>query len=450
MKIEFIRRGAATRLILIFAGWSTDTRYYEGCTAEGWDTAVITDYSDLSMPEIPECYTTIYVFAYSLGVWAASQAKINAAVRIAIFGTPIPVSDRYGIPETIFSGTAEGLTEKSLSKFHLRMSGDRNAYEQLARRLPSSPDVISLKEELRFISGNSSRDEDDTSRWDRAYVAKHDRIIPAENQIRYWSEKAATEMVCLDSPHAADMAAIIRECIPDPRSIGDSFAEALPTYREYAKVQREVCLRISEILSECFGSARTPVGTLLEIGPGKGLLTEEWGKYLLPEEATYIDLYEMQKFGNTCKERYLVEDAEEWFETTDEKFDVILSASAIQWFANPLRFISNLRAHLNPGGVAIVSTYVKGNLSELDDLRPSPIIYRDAEEYMEAAGEAEIEKWTSTLEFTSSRFLLLHLRHTGVKPSIKENTLTSNHPVRLTSLPTKLTYTPLIIKFIKP
>lgn len=450
MKIEFIRRGAATRLILIFAGWSTDIRYYKDCIADGWDTAVITDYRDLTLPEIPGCYTSIYVFAYSLGVWAASHAKIKAAAKVAIFGTPIPVSGIYGIPDAIFNGTSEGLTERSLSKFHLRMAGDKNAYEKMRESLPSYPDIQALKEELDYIAANANEDIDVNYRWDRAYVANQDKIIPAENQRRYWSASRGTEMVCLDSPHAADIAAIIRECIPDQKSIGNGFADALPTYREYAKVQTEVCLRMSEIIAEIFGEGVTSVRSLLEIGPGKGLLTEGWSRYLRPDEATYIDLYEMQKFGHAGDERYLVRDAEEWFEHTDEKFDIILSASAIQWFADPVRFVSNLQAHLNPGGAAIVSTYVKGNLSELDAVRPSPIIYREAEEYLDAADDMETERWTRTLEFQSSRSLLLHLKHTGVKPNVKATRRVCNQPVPLTSLPSQLTYTPLIIKIRKP
>ena len=151
MKIEFIKRGAATRLILIFAGWSTDSRYYNDCVFDGWDTAVVSDYRDMAMPSIPDQYATVYVFAYSLGVAAASLCGIQAAVRIAICGSPEAVSDRFGIPEAVYAGTLDSLSERSLMKFHLRMAGDKATYDSIRDRLPQTPDIPGLKEELSSI-----------------------------------------------------------------------------------------------------------------------------------------------------------------------------------------------------------------------------------------------------------------------------------------------------------
>lgn len=448
MKIEFIRRGAETRLILIFAGWSTDTEFYAGCIADGWDTAVVSDYRDMTPPQIPSQYTTVYIFAYSLGVWAAARSNIPAAARVAIFGTPRPVSDDFGIPPSTFTGTANGLCEKSLAKFHLRMAGCKTAFEKLSEMLPSTPKVFTLKEELLQIAKESTCDMRCPNtyryRWHRAYIANSDRIIPTENQIRYWQNCPETETVILESPHFADIATIIRQCIPNPRAIGEGFANALPTYRKYAIVQAEICQRIGEILGETFSNKNNKADSLLEIGPGKGLLTEEWSKVLKPAKATYVDLYELQLFGKAADERYLVRDAEEWLESTDEKFDVILSASAIQWFADPIRFISTVRSHLNPGGMAVISTFARGNLRELDTLRPSPIIYHSADEYASNDGTST-ETWERVLNFESSRELLLHLKRTGVKPSSPSHCLNNEASLSLCSLPTSLTYTPLII-----
>lgn len=178
MKIEYIRRGAATRLILIFAGWSTDARYYRECVADGWDTAVVYDYTDMTMPDLPPQYSTIYLFAYSLGVWAADLTATDAAVRIAVFGTADPVSDRYGIPEAIFRGTADGLDHKSLAKFHLRMAGDKASYLRLLDTLPAQPDIEHLKRELLTIARRADAYDARGVRWNRAYISKADRIFP--------------------------------------------------------------------------------------------------------------------------------------------------------------------------------------------------------------------------------------------------------------------------------
>ncbi|MDE6792741.1 MAG: DUF452 family protein, partial [Muribaculaceae bacterium] len=71
MKLEFINRENNGRLILIFAGWSTDASFYSHIRLSGWDTLVAWDYSDFNFPEkILDGYHTIALFAWSLGVYA--------------------------------------------------------------------------------------------------------------------------------------------------------------------------------------------------------------------------------------------------------------------------------------------------------------------------------------------------------------------------------------------
>ncbi|MDE5850349.1 MAG: DUF452 family protein [Muribaculaceae bacterium] len=440
MKIEFIKRGAATRLILIFAGWSTDSRYYSDCVADGWDTAVVSDYRDMSMPPIPSQYSTVYMFAYSLGVAAASLCNVPAAVRIAICGSLSPVSDDFGIPESVYAGTLDGLSERSLMKFHLRMAGDKATYESIKFRLPENPDISFLKDELRAIRNYSGKIYSGSGRmkFDRAYIAENDRIFPPRNLQSFWNSCGETETVILNAPHAVDLASIIQECLPDTKAIGEGFSSAGKSYNENAVVQKEICDRMCEKLGSFLLESNSENISVLEIGTGNGLLTEEWRKILTPEKATYVDLTEMPVFGAAEEELYVKADAEVWLEETDEKFDIILSASTIQWFADPVRFISTVRHHLNPGGIAILSTFVKGNLKELDALRPSPIIYRTVEEYGAITGVI-IDDWERKLTFKSSREMLMHLHLTGVSP--RRHTA----PAPLRNLPSELTYHPLIL-----
>ncbi len=452
MKIEFIKRGAETRLILIFAGWSTDARYYSDCVAEGWDTAVVSDYRDLTMPSIPEQYTTVYIFAYSLGVAVASLCDLPAAVRIAICGSPVPVSGQYGIPENVYAGTLEGLDEKSLMKFHLRMAGDKASLESIMPRLPKNPDIELLKEELIAIRNFSIDHAEDAVRhnFDRVYIAEKDRIFSVANLQAYWEKAGSAEVVTLKASHAVDIAAIIKDCLPDTVAIGEGFARAGKSYNNNAVIQKEICKKMCDRLINCISGLKTGNVSLLEIGVGNGLLTEEWRKYVIPEKATYVDLTEMPAFGIAKEERYLNLDAERWFEETDEKFDIILSASTVQWFSNPIRFVSSVRSHLNPGGFAILSTFVKGNLNQLDGLRPCPIIYKSEEDYRNA-DEMETESWERTLEFDSVREMVMHLRLTGVsprkvgdRPEGKDGKSPVNH-LRLSGLSKALTFRPLIL-----
>ncbi|MDE7095943.1 MAG: DUF452 family protein, partial [Muribaculaceae bacterium] len=402
-----------TRLILIFAGWSTDARYYNDCVAEGWDTAVVYDYRDMSFPELPSQYSTIYIFAYSLGVWAASICDIPAAARIAICGSPLPVSDNFGIPEAIYSGTASGLDERNLLKFHIRMAGDRKNFETIKKKFPDSSDIPALKEELLCIA-TMVKDQCKASvnRFDKVYIALKDKIFPYVNLNAYWNTCPDTVAVSVDAPHAVDIAEIIRDCVPDTAEICESFERARTTYGDNAVIQSEICGRMGDALRSVLKDSDRIVHSLLEIGVGGGQLTEIWRNILTPESATYIDLFELPVFGIAQNERYIVGDAEEWLKSTDESFDMILSASTIQWFADPVNFIHTVKRHLNPGGIAVLSTFVKGNLHQLDMVRPCPVIYRTAEEYRNIPGVEAVE-WERTLTFPSSRAMMMHLRLTG-------------------------------------
>ncbi|MDE7420085.1 MAG: DUF452 family protein [Muribaculaceae bacterium] len=437
MKIEFIKRGAETRLILLFAGWSTDARYYVDSVVDDWDFAVVSDYRDMSMPSIPEQYSTIYIFAYSLGVWAASKCNIKAAAKIAICGSGIPVSDTMGIPESVFNATADFLTAESLKKFHRRMAGDRATLNRIEPLLPCSPDVAALKEELYAIASEKNALGAE-SKWDKVYIASNDRIFPVENLNRYWDMHPDTVKVNVNSSHAIDISQIIKEVIPNPDAIGEGFSSAVNTYNGNAIVQTEICNRIGEIIARQLCDRNSNIDSLLEIGVGQGLLTEIWQRLLTPSHATFVDLLPMPKFGIAQTEEYVMTDAEEWLKNYSAKYDVILSASTIQWFADPIGFVNIVKSHLNPGGFAIISTFTKGNLHQLDAVRPCPLIYHTSEEYGKIPG-FQIMEWERTLQFPSSREMMMHLRRTGVAPR------RSYSSVPISALPTELTYRPAII-----
>ena len=78
-------------------------------------------------------YKSIDVIAWSMGVWAASQAigsmglEVNSA--IAINGTTHPIDDSKGIPQAIFQGTLDGLNDATLKKFQRRMCGSTESYK---------------------------------------------------------------------------------------------------------------------------------------------------------------------------------------------------------------------------------------------------------------------------------------------------------------------------------
>lgn len=442
MKIEFIKRGEisgegreenpAKRLILIFAGWGSDPQLYKDIEIEGWDTAVAYDYRDLEFETVLlQPYSVIYLYAWSMGVWAASaiSSKIQPDAAFAINGTRYPRSDRYGIPEAIYDGTLESLNERNLKKFRLRMAGDRETATHLESLLPA-PDIEGLQEELRIIRamcaggerGESPRDVEGI-RWNRAYISKEDRIFPTESQRRHW-EREKVETIMLPGAHFTDFNSIVKTTISDLSRVGARFGKALPTYDAHAHAQREIAARLTEMLADRHPSNG---GVILEIGSGSGLFTHMYAPLMRASSATYLDLYPMPEYREATREQYHIGDAERWIsgkalEEHPDRYDAILSASTIQWFASPRKFFRNAALLMREGGILAVSTFGKRNLKELEGVRPSPIIYRDIEELREMAeaefSDVRIEELEIPLRFAGSREALLHLKHTGVGGSV--------------------------------
>lgn len=376
---------------------------------------------------------------------------VRAAAKIAICGTPQPMSDIFGIPTAIYQGTLDCLNDRQLMKFHLRMAGDKTTFEAIRSKFPENAEIGNLKEELATIAGvQECKRQDSEYIFDRAYMAEHDRIFPYRNVFSYWEEHPETVKISMNTPHVVDLAAIIREVIPDTYVIGESFKSAKDTYNDTAIVQSEICRKIGDRLSLLLSEKSVRPTSLLEIGVGNGLLTHVWKRVVKPAKATFIDLQIMPQFGIAEKELYITTDAEKWLENTEEKFDIILSASTIQWFVDPVKFLYTVEQHLNPGGIAVISTFLKGNLWQLDQVRPSPIIYRTEVDYL-SFPNVEVESWERTLQFDSSRDMLMHLRNTGVtlkkKRKNQEIRIGSPYPpdIGLTELPHELTYRPMIL-----
>lgn len=417
MKFNLLRhKVGCRRLLLIFSGWSTTPDFYSHIVKDGWDTGVVTDYSDLSLNKcFLDSYDTIWVFAWSLGVKMAAMAlppdKIVAAY--AINGTLNPVDDSEGIPLNIYIGTADNLNSRNLVKFQLRMAGSKDIYNKYFGKEYSDDEIFSLRNELDLIrnidSGNNNLP------WRRAFLGSNDKIFPFENMCRSW-KSMNVDITELDEPHYVDLMQIVNMVVPDIDNIARRFTESNDSYLENARAQRKISQKLACLLQNY---TTRQGGNALEIGPGKGLFTREYACSLKPDCIDFVDITKLDKFAVAKVERYFQEDAESFIGIAkDKSYDSVLSSSAVQWFSNFHKFIENSARILTNDGVLCFSTFAKGNLAELDGFRTSPLHYLSTEEISEIVSQyfkdVEVTKDIIKLEFENPRDLMMHLKLTGV------------------------------------
>lgn len=427
MKLEFLKRSATTnKLILIFAGWGSDATLYRDVHMPNWDVAVVTGI-DEAIPDVEmlDSYDTVYVYAWSLGVFVAEyflSGRIIPTKAFAINGTPWPNDDTRGIPQAIFKGTIEGLNARSLHKFRVRMFGGVSEYKPFAPIFEHLCDTDDLRRQLEFVVASSEhRYCTPNVKWTAAYACTNDRIFPFDNQCNAWRDLTDIEILDGDS-HYVDIQRIVTQTIIDVEKVGRRFSRSVSTYNAHAHAQR----LIAETLAQKFLTDLPAIPeTVIEIGPGTGLFTQKWSKYLKPLNALFIDLYEMPKYGVAQRESYFSEDAERVFTRLAAEqpgtVDAILSASAIQWFSDFELFFNNCAKVLKPTGYMAVSTFAPGNLEELKRLRPDYIRYLTAERLRsllsEYFKEVIVVEDVVELEFTSPLEALRHLQLTGVTAS---------------------------------
>lgn len=463
MKLKFVHSENSSRLILIYAGWGMDDNLFKDIRRPGYDIAVVWDYRSLELSALfVDKYSEICVIAWSMGVFAASRTaqkfggKITLA--IAINGTTSPVSDTLGIPEAIFYGTLENLSETTLEKFFRRMSHTAAERQLFDSRRPDRG-VDELREELKKIGGFACKGESLFKGWDLAYVGEFDRIFPLQNQLNSWqTEGTAVRRVA--HGHHFDFQNIIDEHIIDKSNARNHFKNSVATYEKCAASQADVVERLMRHI-EGNGLAQSvseATASVLEIGSGSGLLSRRIACLLKTAPLHLWDfaapMPEGLTGGTDCQ--FSNCDAEtEIAKTPAEYYSHIFSSSAIQWFNSPEKFLSNCYRALKHGGYAFLTTYTSGNMREISELTGVSLPLLTARKWEEVAGRhfkiIVADSYVQTLEFESPADILRHLRLTGVNslgaPGISTShalTIVKNYPADETGK-YRLTYTPYVL-----
>lgn len=424
MKIDFLYRSDSSKLVLVFSGWNTGAEFYSDVRSDGWDVAVVTGYETIDRIEIPARYTTVYLYAWSFGVKVAEvsvdPSRITEAYAIA--GTSWGIDETKGIPPAVFQATLDSLSPRSLVKFRRRMldgASEASVREKVMARLDPDPNIEVLRRELISIASVIPRE---ALRWRRAYVPDHDMVIPTDAQRRAWEGSPhRPEIQCLHSSHFVSVADVVGQTITDIKTVGRRFQDSHHSYTENAGPQEHFARRLASRLEAVLPVAWQ--GCMLEIGSGSGMLTRMVSAICSPAAAAFIDLYPLPRFGLFPQEEYIEADAERWIAETDRKFDLILSASAIQWFSNVPLFFSHAARSLSPGGTLGCTFFTAGTLGELDAVRPAPLNYhtdRDVRLMLEPwFDEIDVTESAYVSHFPSAREALLHLARTGVNAGPK-------------------------------
>lgn len=193
MNSQFLHKKNNQAVILFFNGWGMDEHAIQHVKPIHADILMLNDYRSLSFDE--SClknYKTIYVIAWSLGVWVANvwmqQSKQKIDRSIAINGTCMPINSGFGIAPDVFQATIDNWTIAGRNKFQLRMFKDRSIYSANEDKLPHRS-LENQKEELIFLQQIIQQPHVGTYEWNKIFIGMDDLIIPASNQSLFWKDK---------------------------------------------------------------------------------------------------------------------------------------------------------------------------------------------------------------------------------------------------------------------
>ena len=425
MNISFLEKnGEEDKLILIFPGWSCGKEFHDKLQINGWHTAIVENYEDSGLDiSVLEHYSTIYLFAWSLGVFMASITDLggNVTAAFALNGTEIPAHDLHGIPYTIFKKTAETLTPRNLLKFRRRMSGSSKVFNEIFNQSFSENETNLLQQQLLSILKWQDEKKRFRLPWKKIFLSDDDAIFPAGNMHRFWHERKGDtniDVIRLAGPHYIPLEQIIKTVIPDFDKVSKQFSGAKESYDRQAVAQQKLAKTLSNFLSDN-GMKRGL--SILEVGPGTGLFTKEIIRNFHPRTLDLVDISGVVPTVPNVPFSFFRADAEEWISQTEKRYDAVLSSATVQWFVNLKQFIRNVSEKLNENGIFGFSTFLPRNLEELDALRPSPLHYHSEKEIIEWMesffDNINIVKSVFQLKFDSPSELLRHLRETGVAGS---------------------------------
>ncbi|MCT4615013.1 MAG: DUF452 family protein [Marinifilaceae bacterium] len=191
MIIEKIINNNSDKCILFFSGWAFNSEIFDSLSSDHYDIIMVRAYNnlDIDLQSIFNSYRELNLIAWSFGVLVANKIlnkhKNKFKNCVAINGSLNPVSDKYGIPESIFRGTIDNLTKDSWLKFANRTLNNRELFTKHKSEFENY-DILKIKEELKNLGEQSLCKSDNSNIYDYVIISNRDRIFPKDNLKSYW------------------------------------------------------------------------------------------------------------------------------------------------------------------------------------------------------------------------------------------------------------------------
>lgn len=199
--------------------------------------------------------------------------------------------------------------------------------------------------------------------------------------------------------------------------IQQRFTAALPYYDQHAVVQRQIVAKLTALLQQ---QGVQQIEHCLEIGCGSGGLTQSLNQHFQIKQWDICDLCDCTAFLNSILPqgnfRFQQGDAEQYH--SDTQYDLIATASTLQWFQDPQGFVQRSASSLKPQGWLLFSTFAPDNLAEIKQLTGIGLDYPSLADWQQwLKREFELVYLSQTqirLAFDHPKAVLHHLKATGV------------------------------------
>lgn len=155
--------------------------------------------------------------------------------------------------------------------------------------------------------------------------------------------------------------------IQDNSKIAAAFHIKAAEYDQHTLVQKRVVMQLSDYIEKQINKAPE---NILDVGTGTGALLEKLRVHYRFATLTGIDIapnmckLAEQKLGNGC---HIINGDAEYLPFKTGTFDMVVSASALQWVNDLSSALNEMKRVLKPGGDLKLAFFCAGTLGELHD-----------------------------------------------------------------------------------